>query len=152
MVFTGSMKSLRHVQNTIFGLSGIAVETMLLRKWLPLSPFRRLTFFTPERAGILPPYPSAAHEPTNGAIMLATAVALAPKSLIVAGIDLFSDPRGAYPGNDPTANAYSAAHDAKAELEFILRILDTYRGELLILGSVLQAQWTAHREAHARAP
>jgi hypothetical protein len=152
MVFTGSMKTLRRVRHTIFGFSSVATEAMLLHKWLPRSLFRSLTFFTPERAGTLPRYPSDTHVPTNGAIMLATAVALAPKSLIVAGIDLFSDPRGAYPDNDPTVNAYAAAHDARAELAFILQILDAYRGELLILGNVLQEQWTAHRRAHLPAP
>jgi hypothetical protein len=151
MVFTGSMKTLRRVRHTIFGFSSAAVEAMLLRKWLPHSLFRRLTFFTPERAGILPRYPSATCVPTNGAIMLATAVALAPKSLIVAGIDLFSDPRGAYPGDDPTANAYAAAHDAKAELEFVLQILDAYPGELLIIGDVLQKHWAEYRRARVPA-
>jgi hypothetical protein len=151
MVFTGSMKTLRRIRHAIFGFSSAAVEEMLLRKWLPHSMIRRLTFFTPERAGFLPRYPSETRVPTNGAIMLATAVALEPKSLIVAGIDLFSDPRGAYPGDDSTKNVYAAAHDAKAELEFVLQILDAYPGDLLILGNVLREQWAAHRRAHVPA-
>src|SRR5690606_8822329 len=63
MVFTGSRKTLSRVRGAIFGLSSIDIEEMLLRKWLPYAPFRRLTYFTPERAGVLPPKPAGASSP-----------------------------------------------------------------------------------------
>lgn len=149
MVFTGSRKTLSRVRGAIFGLSSIDIEEMLLRKWLPYAPFRRLTYFTPERAGVLPPKPAGGVEPTNGVIMLATAVALQPRSLVVAGIDLFADPRGAYPGGDGTPNAYAAAHDRDSELQMILRILGGHRGELIVVGDVLKAHWEAHERRRA---
>jgi hypothetical protein len=151
VVFTGSRKTLVKLCDTIFAFSSIEIETMLLRKWLPHALQRKLCYFTPERAGLLPPHPEDAFEPTNGAIMLATAVALAPPSLTVAGIDLFSDPRGAYPGADQTPNAYAAAHHLDGELRIILEILDNYRGELRIVGDVLNEHWNAHRRARALA-
>lgn len=151
MVFTGSKKTLVKVRGAVFAFSSVEIETMLLRKWLAYSPFRRLTYFTPERAGLLPSDPAETFNPTNGAIMLATAVALAPRSLIVAGIDLFSDPRGAYPGADATANAYAAAHDRNSEVRVIMEVLDGYRGELLILGDVLRENWAAYRRSRAPA-
>jgi hypothetical protein len=147
VVFTGSRKTLVRVRDTIFAFSSIEIETMLLRKWLPHALLRRLSYFTPERAGLLPPARAEAFEPTNGAIMLATAVALAPRSLTVAGIDLFSDPRGAYPGADRTPNAYAAAHHPDSELRIILEILESYRGELRIVGKILDEHWRAHRRA-----
>jgi hypothetical protein len=146
MVFTGSKKTLRKVRGAIFGLSSIEIEPMLLRNWLRYAFYRRLTYFTPERAGLLRSDPAEGFELTNGAIMLATAVALAPGSLVVAGIDLFSDPRGAYPGDDDdTPNAYAAAHERNSESQFIMEILSAYRGELLILGDALKAHWTTRR-------
>jgi hypothetical protein len=151
VVFTGSRKTLVRVRDTIFAFSSVEIETMLLRRWLPQALLRRLSCFTPERAGILPPNPAEAFEPTNGAIMLATAVALEPRWLTVAGIDLFSDPRGAYPGADTTPNAYAAAHHPDSELRIVLEILDSYRGELRIVGDVLAGHWAAHRRARALA-
>ena len=80
---------------------------------------------------------------------LATAVALAPQRLIVAGIDLFSDPAGSYPGDTATENAYSPGHSRDRELAFLLALLDLYRGDLVIVGSVLNAEWHRHRTATA---
>ena len=55
--------------------------------------------------------------------MIATAVALQPRRLIIAGIDMFSDPSGAYPGDDSTPNAYVLVHDADLERRFIMETL-----------------------------
>ena len=152
IVFTGSDKTLAAVQGTMFGLSSIEIETMLLRKWLLRRPFRRLNTFSPERAGVLPVCPAGASRPTNGVIMLATAVALRPNRLIVAGLDLFQDPKGAYPGDPITPNAYAAAHERSMELRLILEILGRYRGELVIVGDVLRRHWEAHSRGGGIAP
>lgn len=60
---------------------------------------------------------------TNGAAMLAMAVALQPRRLIVAGVDLYSHPDGAYPGEAQVENAYAPAHDAARERDFALAML-----------------------------
>ncbi|MEQ9123413.1 MAG: hypothetical protein RIM80_12705, partial [Alphaproteobacteria bacterium] len=63
-------------------------------------------------------------KPTNGFMMLATAVALKPRRLIVAGVDLYSHPEGAYPGDAGTQNAYAPAHDAAEERANTLAMLE----------------------------
>ena len=78
---------------------------------------------------------------------LKAAVALRPRRLIVAGIDLFSDPHGAYPGDDRTPNAYVLVHDGDLEREFIMRSLAGFDGELVIIGKVLAQHWRAFTEA-----
>jgi hypothetical protein len=85
--------------------------------------------------------------------MLATAVALRPKRLIVAGIDLFQHPQGSYPGDSRTPNAYSPGHSRDKELAFILQLLGRYRGELVILSEVLRAEWEkTHTKSAAKRP
>jgi hypothetical protein len=88
--------------------------------------------------------------PTNGATMLATAVALRPARLIVAGIDLFQHPEGAYPGDAATANAYTPAHSRESELEFLLGLLAGFEGELVIVGDILSAAWARRRQEIGR--
>lgn len=77
---------------------------------------RRLRFAVAEE--LAPDYQTAIRDGgklTNGAAMLAVAAALAPKRLIVAGVDLYSHPAGAYPGGEETINDYAPAHDAAIE-------------------------------------
>ena len=81
--------------------------------------------------------------PTNGATMLATAVALNPPRIVIAGIDLFADPAGAYPGDAQTSNDYVVVHERSIEIDFILKTLKSYRGELIILGKPLAEKWAA---------
>src|SRR3546814_15917135 len=69
----------------------------------------RLRYAAIERLGLFLYEPRLRDvRPTNGAIMLATAVALQPRHLVVAGVDLFNHPAGAYPGDAVTPNAYPA--------------------------------------------
>ena len=74
-----------------------------------------------------------------------------PAVLIVAGMDLFSDPRGSYPGQSATPNAYAAAHDRDVEARCILATLAAFSGELSIVGDVLKARWAEHQTG-AQAP
>ncbi len=59
--------------------------------------------------------------PTNGTVMLSLARALKPRHIAVAGVDLFSDAAGAYPGDASTANAYGIFHSRDKELAFTRR-------------------------------
>ena len=81
-----------------------------------------------------------AFAPTNGAVMLAVARALKPSHVTVAGVDLFSDPRGAYPGDARTPNAYGIFHSFEKEREYTLRWIQGLREdgtELRIIGEAL---------------
>ena len=80
---------------------------------------KRLRYFTADRLGSMDFDSFAPYIPTNGAVMIATAIALRPKRLIVAGVDMFSDPRGSYPGDEKTPNAYIVAHSGDIETHFI---------------------------------
>jgi hypothetical protein len=102
-----------------------------------------MRFVTLERIGILGDLDWDGVRPTNGATMLATAVALQPARLVIAGIDLFEDPAGAYPDDNKTPNDYVVVHERTIEIEFILKTLRSYRGELVILSKPLAEKWAA---------
>ncbi|MEZ5598476.1 MAG: hypothetical protein R3E84_19230 [Pseudomonadales bacterium] len=115
--------------------SNDALRKLLRRPWLRTGGRRLLNA---EATGIVDPGAFGDYKPTNGAVMIAAAVALAPRRLIVAGIDLFSDPRGAYPDAGNAANAYTPAHDRDTEAGFLLATLRRFRGELIVHGETLQ--------------
>ena len=101
-----------------------------------------MRFVTAERLGVLAPRSDWGEAvPTNGAYMLATAVALRPARLVVAGIDLFRHQGGAYPGDPTTPNAYTPRHAAELDERVILATLAAYTGELVIIGDVLRGLW-----------
>ena len=92
-----------------------------------------------------------AFAPTNGAVMLAVARALKPSHVTVAGVDLFSDPRGAYPGDAHTPNAYGIFHSYEKEREFTLRWIEGLREDgtdLRIIGEALK-EATESRSPHS---
>jgi hypothetical protein len=145
MVFTGSKETLKTVRGAIFGLQSIRSEARLLVTRILHPAFGRIRYATIERFGL---FISESHlhgvRPTNGAAMLAVAVALQPARLVISGIDLFSHPDGSYPGDTKTPNAYTPGHDAGSELSLLLEALDHYQGELVILSQALRTQWEAH--------
>ena len=142
LVFTGSHDTIRQVQRAIFAISALRHEARLLVTGLTRRANSRYRFVTLERLGILLPQ-AAWNEaaPTNGAYMLATAVALRPQRIVIAGIDLFRHRAGAYPGDNTTPNAYTPRHEVALEERLILDTLRTYRGELVIFGDILRALW-----------
>ena len=86
--------------------------------------------------------------PTNGAVMLAVAEALRPERITLAGIDFFSDPQGAYPGDARTPNAYGIFHNAAKEREYTLRWIERHMESgvtLDLIGSALQEAWRERR-------
>ena len=70
--------------------------------------------------------------PTNGAIMVAMAAALAPGRLVIAGMDLYRHPLGRYPGSD-AVEGYARGHSTACDLALIGRALDGFRGKVEIL-------------------
>jgi hypothetical protein len=146
VVFTGVRAAIKAVDNpVIFAFQTCEEEWKLMLKCLPLP--RRIAFATAERLGVMDFGDFGVFTPTNGAVMLATAVALQPKRLVVAGMDLFQHPAGSYPGDSTTPNAYTVLHDRDTELHFILSRFDRFEGELVILSEVLDGHWRAHNEA-----
>ncbi|MDB5988577.1 MAG: hypothetical protein JWR16_3630 [Nevskia sp.] len=144
VVFTGlvdAVEKLRPTAGFVFGTIQ-SEETILSRS---LVSAQRLRYATAERLGFIEGAQPESLAPTNGALMLAIAVALQPARLIVGGIDLYQHPAGAYPGDTETANAYAVGHDAQRELAFLIAALRRYRGELVILSEAL-------RLAYERAP
>ncbi|WP_299617628.1 hypothetical protein [Pelagibius sp.] len=148
MVFTGSKASLSAVKGSIFGLQTVKSEARLLATRVLQPHFRRIRYATIERFDLYLSEPRwEGIRPTNGAAMLATAVALQPPRLVISGIDLFSHPAGSYPGDTATPNAYSPGHDADSELALLLEALSLYKGELIILSDALKARWEEHQSA-----
>jgi len=88
--------------------------------------------------------------PTNGTVMLILARALKPRHITVAGVDLFSDAQGAYPGDTSTANAYGVFHSRDKECEFTRRWVQAVRADdgidLRLIGDALTSLGT--RQEH----
>ncbi len=146
VVFTGLRATIKAIRKpVIFAFQTREEERKLMLKCLPMP--RRIAFATTERLGVMDFGDFGVFTPTNGAVMLAAAVALQPKRLIVAGMDLFQHPAGSYPGDTTTPNAYTVLHDRDTELQFILSRFDRFEGELVILSEVLDGYWRAHDEA-----
>jgi hypothetical protein len=74
---------------------------------------------------------SAAEVPTNGAVMIAIAAALAPDTLVIAGMDLYRHPAGRYPGSG-AMEGYARGHSADCDLAVIARALDAFPGRVVL--------------------
>lgn len=143
MVFCGSKVTLARIPEAIFGLQTIESERRLLGYLIMrVLKGRTARYAALERYSLFFTEPEWSHiRPTNGASMLATAVALQPKRLVISGIDLFSHPAGSYPGDSSTPNAYTPGHQPDSELALLLEALRAYRGELVILSEALAREW-----------
>jgi hypothetical protein len=85
--------------------------------------------------------------------MVATAAGLRPRRLILAGIDLFCDARGRYPGDTLGENDYPQMHSRNVDVEVLKRVLADYRGETVILNEPLrEALATSSRPEYSAAP
>jgi hypothetical protein len=148
MVFVGSISTTLKVPPCVFGFKNIARETTILVRHLLIGlRLNQLEHFTLERvpSNVIKPYGRSAY-PTNGAIMIATAAALKPEKIVIAGIDLFNDPRGRYPGDVIAENEYLAGHDRDLDIAVIAHALANFDGELVILSPGLDQ---ALKERHA---
>jgi hypothetical protein len=146
VVFTGGRPTMRVVRASIFGLPTADSEErlMLVRAYHPLA--GRTEFFNVnDVTANLEQFDWGYLRPTNGANMLAVAIALKPEKLIVAGIDLFQHPEGSYPGDVSTPNAYSPGHSRETEVAYILQLFLEFRGEIVIVGEVLRLAWNAYK-------
>ena len=146
MIFTGNKSSIKSIgSKMLYGLQNIEAEERLAFDLFPT--LRRYAFVTAERLGLYDFETFSTYRPTNGAVMLAAAIALGPKRLIIAGMDMFEHPSGSYPGDKDTPNAYTLNHDRETELQYLLQLLGSYDGELQILSPVLNDYWQVHRRS-----
>jgi hypothetical protein len=133
VVFTGDPDLPPPESRAIVGFPSHAEAQRILRGYqAPAAWFavpRLLQDFVPQRHAFVP---------TNGALMIAVGVALAPRRLVISGIDLYSHPQGKYPGTVDDLNVYDAAHSRDTDVAFILAALSRYRGEQLILSEHLR--------------
>lgn len=148
MVFVGDLKTTARISSCIFGFRTIAWESeVLLRHLLMHLSLRRLEYFTYERVS------SALNDdrwktlPTNGVVMVATAAGLLPKKIVIAGMDLYQDPGGRYPGDGIGDNNYPQMHSRDVEVEAINSILMNFPGEVQILSEPLRQALAIERGA-----
>ncbi len=139
LVFVGDPRTPNRLSTGIFAFrSREDANYVLLRQCLSLRlpRFRFLVFDdlpSPVAESSLPA------RPTNGAIMIAAAVALHPQHLVIAGVDLYQHPLGRYPGGTRVADGYNRVHDRSAEIGFIGAALQRHSGQLSILSPTLNA-------------
>jgi len=139
MVFVGDPRTPNRISNAILAFR-VEEEAnyVLVRQWLSLKipRFRYLVF---DRLSRVLPDASWRARPTNGAIMVAAAVALRPRRIIVGGIDLYQHPAGRYPGDKSTLDGYVRVHEREVEIAVIREALERFEGEVEILSPILAA-------------
>lgn len=146
MVFVGDLRTTAHVRDCVFGFRTVAWESeVLLRHLLLNGSLRRLEYFTCERASPFLNDDRWPAHPTNGVVMVATAAALKPRRLVVAGIDLYLDPRGRYPGDATPDNDLPQMHSREVELEILERALADFEGEVTIMSEPLRTALAERR-------
>jgi len=136
LIFAGVKRSMRAAGPVPVCVANAAKERALIACRL-LEPWHgRATYAVAEEiaAAVVPPL-AGPRRPTTGAYMIAVAVALRPQRLIVAGMDMFSHPAGAYPeGGDAAeagANAYAPSHDFDTDTAFLRECLRNFEGEIV---------------------
>lgn len=133
MVFAGVKRSMRKLGSVPLGVANARKEIALIACRV-FEPWHGKVSYTvvDEIAGdILPQAEDSQVRPTTGAYMIATAVALKPERLIIAGIDMFHHPDGAYSGTGQVINAYTPSHSRETDAAFISMCLEVYEGELV---------------------
>jgi hypothetical protein len=135
VVFTGDPDEPTPGSGAIIGFPTEAEAQQILRNyptptdWFKVSSLLR--YHKPRRDHFMP---------TNGALMIAVAVALAPRRLVISGIDLYLHPQGKYPGGGENHNTYDAIHSRETDITFMRYALSLYQGELAILSNALSRE------------
>lgn len=138
MVFTGDKRACGRLPDAVFAFQTARAEGRLVRAHIMAGRMRPLRYTVMERLGILFDGTDWGAKPTNGMAMLALAVALKPRRIIIGGMDLFAHPAGSYPGDSATANAYTPLHQQDVELSIIKHYLGQFDGEVVVVGDVLR--------------
>ncbi len=138
VVFVGSPTTFQKVKDCTYSISTIRKEEGMLLRRLWTVGLKPMSFFTVER--LLGFCNDTEHNDklSTGILMLMIAVALQPKRLVIAGIDLYQHSEGRYPGDLHANNKYAPNHNVDSELEAISQILSQYDNELIIIGDILR--------------
>lgn len=138
MVFAGVKRSMRRMGPTLLGVATERkAEALIACRGLEFWHGRATFAVVEETAACVVPDVSMGLRPTTGAYMLATAVALQPSRLIVAGMDMFSHSDGAYAGGARDINAYTPSHSYETDAAFIVGALRSFRGQLVSYSDAL---------------
>jgi 3-deoxy-D-manno-octulosonic-acid transferase len=138
VIFTGDDRTFEHCYDGLIAFRTIEEETRILCRVLTRPRHWGRGCFTLERLGSFLTRTAWPARPTNGAAMVAAAVALRPARLILAGIDLYWHHDGAYPDGPLMPNAYAPMHDRAVELAILRRALAEFDGEVIVLGEPLR--------------
>lgn len=132
MVFAGVKRAMRKMGKTPLGVASERKANALIacRGLEPWHGRAEFTVVEQIAAPIVPDIPGALR-PTTGAYMLAAAIALRPRRLIVAGMDMFRHPDGAYAGGSRETNAYTPSHSFETDAAFLRQSLSHFTGELV---------------------
>ena len=149
IVFVGDAATLHRAPPCIFGLWSIPLEHAMLLRHLVLRGPRAMEFVTLERLSPLAAVSRWPARPSNGALAILTAVGLAPRRIVIGGMDLFAHPAGRYPGAPDARNDYSTVHSRDVELDLIAHALASFDGEGEIVGDILRDA-LSHRPGGAR--
>jgi hypothetical protein len=145
MVFVGDLATTARLSSCVFGFRTIAWESeMLLRHLLFHLGLKKLEYFTYERVSRELSDERWPRHPTNGVVMVATALGIRPKQIIVAGMDLYEDPRGRYPGDRIGDNNYPQMHSREVEVDALRAVLANFSGETYILSEPLRQALSSH--------
>jgi hypothetical protein len=139
LVFVGDPRTPARLDVPIYGFRSIADANYVLWRRSLVFHLPRFRFFIFDAMEDFPGSQGWRARPTNGAIMVATAAALRPKRLVIAGIDLYGHPDGRYPGGGGAHDGYNRVHDRNVEIEMIRQALSGFSGELRILSPRLSA-------------
>ncbi|MFO1310123.1 MAG: glycosyltransferase N-terminal domain-containing protein [Burkholderiales bacterium] len=145
VVFVGDAATIHKAPPCIFGLWSERLERAMLLRHLVTRGLAPIEYFTVERLTPLAAETRWPARPSNGALAILTAAALAPQRLVIAGIDLFAHPAGRYPGAPLARNEYAPSHRLDVELEIIELALAGYAGEVVILSDILREHLEARR-------
>lgn len=146
VVFVGTPDTLGRVPRSIFGFWSVRLEyAMLLRRLASRGP-TPIDYFTVERLSPLAAESRWPARPTNGALAIVAAAALAPERIVIGGYDLFAHPAGRYPGDARTRNDYASPHRLDVELDLIALALRDFRGEVIVLSDLLRDELERRRE------
>jgi hypothetical protein len=145
MVFVGDLATTARLSSCVFGFRTIAWESeMLLRHLLFHLSLRKLEYFTYERVARDLSDEHWPRHPTNGVVMVATAVGIRPKKIIIAGMDLYENPAGRYPGDPIGDNNYPQMHSREVEVRALRSVLANFSGETCILSEPLRKALSSH--------
>ena len=145
MVFVGDLATTARLSSCVFGFRTIAWESeMLLRHLLFHLSLKKLEYFTYERVSRELSDERWPRHPTNGVVMVATAVGVRPKQIIIAGMDLYEDPTGRYPGDPIGDNNYPQMHSREVEVQALQSVLAKFSGETCILSEPLRQALGSH--------